>query len=281
MGWTDNDNGWSDVDADETRDELLAHVRQRGDQLRTRRRVALIAALPVLLVAVLVPAALRAGGGARPTTVAAATPSGGAATTANVPDPTLLLLPTTTVAVNSTSSMPPLTVVAPTTGVPRTTPLTTVAPTTVPGTDPPPTTIPTTTIPPNQAPGPTCNPPMMTATAQTDKPSYKAGDMVRATATWTNTSGATCWYRNGYWGNWVVDATGKIVTPQAWPPFDYNEWRAFPPGETQSHSWGWDLRVCSANNTTGCSTATPGTYKIIFDYEPFAEPAVTLQVVAG
>jgi len=190
--------------------------------------------------------------------------------------PTLLASPTTAVPDGQPSTTrTPLTIVAPTTAPPprpttSLTPLTIVPPppTTVPGEEPT-TTVPTTTIPPNQPPGTFCNPSMMTATASTDRQSYKVGDVVRATATWTNTSGETCWYKHGYWGNWVVDPAGKIVTPQAWPPFDHGEWRAFAPGETQSHSWTWDLTVCSLSNVTVCQPAPPGTYRMIFDYEPF------------
>ena len=282
MGWTDDDDGVLS-----SRDELFERVVRRGDQLRGRRRAALLAALPVVLLVVLLPAALR-GGDEKPTTVAASQPTvtGGAA-------PSVLAMPSTTVAAGATeeptTTMVPLTIVAPTTTVPRPTttvrpsaPLTIVPPppTTVPPEEPT-TTVPPTTIPPNQPPGTTCNPPMMTTSATTDKQSYTVGDVVRATATWTNTSGSACWYKHGYWGNWVVDSTGKIVTPQAWPPFDLGEWRQFQPGESSSHSWTWDLKVCTFNNTTACINAPPGTYKIIFDYEPFAEPTVNVQIVAS
>ena len=274
-----SDEGWIEDGSGRSRAELLETVRRRGERLRTRRRVGL-AAVPVLAAVLLLPAALRGGSDAR-TTVAASSP-----TVTGAP-PSVLVSPSTTADQSTTSMAPPTSVatsVRPattTTTVRASAPVTTVSGN-VPPPDPEPTsTVPPTTVPSNQPPGPTCNPPKMTASAHTDKPAYKAGEVVQATATWTNTSGATCWYRHGYWGNWVVDAAGRIVTPQSWPPFDHNEWRPFADGETMSRTWTWDLTVCSANNTTACSPATPGTYKIIFDYEPFAEPTVTLQVVAA
>jgi len=66
--------GWNDEGTPSSREEILARVVGRGDQLRHRRRVATMAAVPVLLVAIFVPAALRGpdDGG---TTVAASSPA--------------------------------------------------------------------------------------------------------------------------------------------------------------------------------------------------------------
>ena len=181
------------------------------------------------------------------------------AVTVSVPMTTTTTVPTTTpTTVRATTTLPP------TTTVPET------ATTTVPET--------TTTTGDWRPPGPICAPSMFTTTVTVDKPAYKVGEPVQATATFRNSSGQACYWSSST-GTWkVLDATETQVTNSFTYIADAFRWVAFAAGDTKSMSPTWDQKVCRGDSP--CSVATPGRYTFVLSEQPYGEGRAVFDITA-
>jgi hypothetical protein len=257
---------WDDDEFTRPRAELLDRTRRRGKQLRQRRRLAWALAAPVVLLAVAVLAAVAlsgSGGDDEKTTVAA---SGGLVTT------------TAPIAV-TTTEVPATTLLAPR-------PL----PTPVP---PPPTTVPeptsrtvpettTTTTDDGRPPGPTCERSMFEAQATFDKPAYRPGEPVKMTSTFTNVSGATCyWY--AIMASWnVYDASGRQLTLNGGLVADTFQANPFARGDVHTSTRTWDQLTCTLAEAgpANCVQTPPGTYTFVDNVDPYGTARETFVLVA-
>lgn len=264
---------WNDEEFTRSRAELLDGVRRRGERLRQRRRLAWALAVPVVLLAVALPAAVSLSGAEDRGTRVAASGSGtrttGTTAPAVFPPPTLSGVTVSTVAVTTTSV----------TMVPSTLrPITT---TTQPAAEP--TTAPTT---PASAPGststtdptgPYCAPAMFEARLTTTKQTYKVGEGVSGTATFTNTSGQTCYFASTDSGFDVLDATGASVTLNVRVHGDTFRMNPVPPGEAKTSTQNWDQMMCRPPSP--CTPASPGRYTFVVVLGPYGTARATFDIV--
>lgn len=262
---------WNDEELTGRRQELLSRVRQRGEQLRQRRRLAYGLSVPALLLLVAVPAALALSRPDGNRTMVAADGAGRATTTVAPPVISLTPLPATespTTSGPSTSLTPP-----PTTAASRmtTTSDQRVGPTSsLPATTVPPTSTTTTTLS-------MCDRAQLAMTAtSTDKGSYAPGETVNARVTLTNTSSRPCWFDSGTRSIRVQNATGADVYGIGVSVLYAEHPPVIQPGEKSEAGMTWDQKVMEGN-----TQAPPGLYTVRLTVGGIESQPATLQLVAS
>ena len=103
---------------------------------------------------------------------------------------------------------------------------------------------------------PNCKPAQIDVTITTNRPSYTAGQEVRATSTLRNKSSETCFY-NGYgFTSAFKDTAGKMIIGQSVIADSFAD-VPLRPGQTITHSGTWDQRLCGE---PACGRAPTGPY---------------------
>lgn len=220
--------------------------------------------------------------GAAPETVGATGPPAGrdAGTTTLPPDP-----PATTTAPPAEVPSPTSTAARPSTTRAATTPTTPTSSGSVAGPQPGPTT---TTAPEADVaagdgpPGPACVSTMFDTRLTLDRPTYRPGETVRGTATFTNVSGNTCYWASTTGAVEVLDGGGRATAPKAIVIRDGFHWIPFTPGEVFALNPTWDQQACPPDGLPmPCAQAPPGGYTMVVTEQPYGVARATFQLVSG
>ena len=236
---------------------MLDRVRQRGEQLRARRRLGTALGLLAFLLVVAVPAAILTGDeGGRTTVAATASTSMTSAVTSIAPGE-----PTTTSPIPTTIGAAAIS--PSTTGAPRTT--------TTPFA-PAPAEAATTTGHSGASSksdldtSSTCGPEVVEAVASTDRPTYKPGETVVVTSTVRNVSSQPCHYVGSDFRYTFRTSSG---TPLAGGTRHSDRFSADPltlaPDQALTGTGQWDQRDC-LEGPDGCRRAGSGTYVVEFTW---------------
>lgn len=212
-----------------TRDQILAHARTRGGNLRRQRQIIRAAAAVALMGIVSVPVIQATAGTANKVNVV------DHATTTTI-DEGGALGPTS--ATSTTLPATPLTTL-PSLGSPAVT----VAPT-------------TTTVP--AEPSRACSGDQITFTVVTDKARYSPGEIVKATARIRNNTSHRCYLPTKDFFE-IQDESGEPVGGAQSSNSDYPEGAAFEGGETITREFQWDQRC----GTCAGGIAPAGTYDAV------------------
>lgn len=213
-----------------TRDQILAHARTRGGNLRRQRQIIRAAAAVALMGIVSVPVIQATAGTTDKVNVV------DQATTTTVPDGTALAPTSTTV-----TTLP----ATPLTTLPRTgSHAVTATPTT------------STTVP--AEPSRACSGDQITFTVSTDKASYGPGEIVKVTARLRNNTTHRCYLPTEDFFE-VQDADGEAVSASQSGNSDYPQGAAFEGGEVITKEYAWDQRC----DTCAGGTAPAGTYTAV------------------
>nr|MDQ3643390.1 hypothetical protein [Actinomycetota bacterium] len=103
---------------------------------------------------------------------------------------------------------------------------------------------------------PSCKPAQIEVTIDTNEPSYRPGQEVKATSTLRNKSSDTCFY-NGYgFTSAFKDEARKTIIAQSVIADSFAD-VPLRPGQTITHSGSWDQRLC---HEPGCGRAPLGPY---------------------
>lgn len=138
------------------------------------------------------------------------------------------------------------------------------------------TEVPPTSEPSSEPSEPRCEPSHFAATAQPDKTFYRAGEEVRITGTFTNISGATCYWISTNTTLEIRDSSGRLVGPSALIHADGFRWSPVAPGETTSHGMNWDQRICG---TAPCVPAPRGAYTATLIVDPFGSASTSFTLL--
>ena len=259
-----------------TRDEWLAEVRRRGEQLRRRRRIAVGTVVAVVLVVPALAYVVRSGPGSRPISVTAAGPTGATTPAAEPPVPAPPTTGTTDPVATPTTEEIHRRIeaingspVQPSPGAPAGDDPVVHAPTTMASggagsgvASSPPVVSPPSTVPavPNGelVVMPPCPAADVVVTVAVDQPAYKPGQTVKGTTTIKNLGPMTCLLAPRE-NVTIDDAYGREVSNFAVTQ-EYREPVQAAPGRTLTATFTWDERDCSASP---CVPAPPGTYTVV------------------
>jgi len=220
--------------------------------------------------------------GASPETVGAIDrPGGRAATTSTAAAPTA----PTTASPPTTSSGAALTTTVPG-GGPSATRAPAATTTTLPAAprEASPTT--STTVPgPGTAadgsPWPACTATMFDTRLTLERTTYRPGETVRGTATFTNVSGNTCWWASSTGKTEILDAGGRPVTSAPVVIRDGFHWIPFTPGEVFSQTPTWDQQACPPDGLPmPCGQAPAGSYTMVVTEQPYGVARAPFRLVA-
>lgn len=278
MDWSDDDQPPT-----RTRDELLAHVERRGDDLRRRRRAgrALAGVAAVLAVTALGGLATIDDDQGGAVQVATDGPSGTAGpetlSEPSVAEPWPALAPPGIPMPGPppVSEPPPSTIPGqgsdpsmPTTTSAATTPTVPAAPTTA---TTPTTTRGSTTTPPSTIRGPRCRPDQLAVAASPSKPEYRPGEKVVVTSTVRNRSSTPC-YHNSYSFRFEFTAPdGRSLIGGDNHADGFNEQSTLAPGQWMTEIADWYQLDC-ADSAVRCVQAAPGTYTATVSWSLEAPP---------
>ena len=132
------------------------------------------------------------------------------------------------------------------------------------------------------APGPACTATMFDTRLTLERATYRPGETVRGTATFTNVSGNTCWWASSTGKTEVLDPTGRSVNVAAVLIRDGFHWIPFTPGEVFTTTPTWDQQACPPDGLPmPCGQAPPGTYTMVVTEQPYGVARATFQLVAG
>ena len=244
-----------------------------------RLALGLVLAISVTVAGGMVLAGWADDGSGAEHTVGAAAPAGQSAATTSPPPAGAA--PAGPEASTTTTAPPPGGPTTTTTAATRPSPPTTRA-------APPETTTTTTTVtagPDTYAdgpPGPACDATMFEARLVLDATSHRPGQTVRGTATFTNVSGATCYWASSTGSVDIHDAAGRSVTYPAAVIRDGFRWIPFAAGEEFTLTPTWDQQACPPGPLPmPCSQAPPGAYTMVVTEQPYGAARAPFTLVAG
>ena len=131
-----------------------------------------------------------------------------------------------------------------------------------------------------RAPGPACLPSMFDARLTLDRTTYRPGQTVQGTATFTNVSGRTCYWASTAAMVDVVGADGRSVTRAVATIADGLRWAPFEPAEVHTTTATWDQQACPPGSSPGpCAQAGPGQYTLVVTEQPFGVARAGFQLL--
>ncbi|MFP5316860.1 MAG: hypothetical protein ACLGI2_01055 [Acidimicrobiia bacterium] len=131
-------------------------------------------------------------------------------------------------------------------------------------------------------PGPACNSTMFDTRLSLDRTTFRPGETVRGTATFTNVSGNTCYWASTTGKVEVLDSSGRSVGPLPAVIRDGFHWVPFTPGEVFTQHPSWNQEACPPGGLPmPCGQAPPGTYTMVVTEEPYGVARATFGLVAG
>lgn len=134
--------------------------------------------------------------------------------------------------------------------------------------------------PPGGPPGPACLPSMFDARLTLDRTTYRPGQTVQGTATFTNVSGRTCYWASTAAMVDVVGADGRSVTRAEATIADGLRWAPFEPAEVHTTTATWDQQACPPGSSPGpCAQAGPGQYTLVVTEQPFGVARAGFQLL--
>lgn len=131
-------------------------------------------------------------------------------------------------------------------------------------------------------PGPACVSTMFDTRLTLDRATFRPGDTVRGTATFTNGSGNTCYWASSTGKVEVLDSSGRSVAPVAAVIRDGFHWIPFTPGEVFTQHPSWNQEACPAGGLPmPCAQAPPGTYTMVVTEQPYGVAQATFRLATG